>query len=342
MSLLWMEYEKEFQDLTESAFLHEQKDNAEYFASLNKRVQKIIYRDTRYNVDFLYTSYVLGEDKIMADYAAWLYQLMASVFKGKRTAEQTKEYVIAHFNEIRKGIQDTIEPEKHAELFRLLDVACESVRQVNPEIQTDVSKAGDVPPFSRYESQVQQYLDSLFKKDMRKSMELIQKFTAEKIPVNDIYVEILAESMRRIGELWHTAQMYPLLFAKERKDHTIICACPGMELHEMGSRMVADLFENDGWDSIFLGAAVPEDALLKSIEENQPDLVALSVSMPQHLITCQEFAESIRERFPDVKIAVGGKAFKSTHEIWKQWPVDVYTNDARELLEYANGVFEDK
>ena len=56
MSLLWMEYEKEFQDLTESSFLHEQKNNAEYFASLNKRVHKIIYRDTRYNVDFLYTS----------------------------------------------------------------------------------------------------------------------------------------------------------------------------------------------------------------------------------------------------------------------------------------------
>ena len=361
MSLLWMEYEKEFQDLTESSFLHEQRDNAEYFASLNKRVHKIIYRDTRYNVDFLYTSYILGEDKIMEDYAAWLYQLMASVFKGRRTADQTKEYVIAHFNEIRKGIQDTIEPEKRAELFRLLNVACESVRKVNPEIQTDVSKAGDVPPFSRYESQVQQYLDSLFKKDMRKSMELIQQFTEQGIPVNDIYVEILAESMRRIGELWHTAQisvdaehyctsvtqmamaqMYPLLFARQRKNRKILCACPGMELHEMGSRMVADLFENDGWDSIFLGAAVPEDALLKSIEENQPDLVALSVSMPQHLITCQEFAESIREQFPNVKIAVGGKAFKSTHNIWKQWPVDVYTNDARELLEYANGVFEDK
>ena len=56
--------------------------------------------------------------------------------------------------------------------------------------------------------------------------------------------------------------MYPLLFSQERKDRTILCACPGTELHEMGSRMVADLFENNGWDSIYLGAAVPEDALL--------------------------------------------------------------------------------
>ena len=34
MSLLWMEYEKEFQDLTDSAFLHEQKDNADYFVGM--------------------------------------------------------------------------------------------------------------------------------------------------------------------------------------------------------------------------------------------------------------------------------------------------------------------
>ena len=43
-----------------------------------------------------------------------------------------------------------------------------------------------------------------------------------------------------------------------------------------------------------------------------------------------------------MKIAVGGKAFKSTHNIWKQWPVDVYTNDARELPAYANGVLRIK
>lgn len=39
------------------------------------------------------------------------------------------------------------------------------------------------------------------------------------------------------------AQMYPVLFANERKNKTLLCACPGTELYEMGARMVADLFE---------------------------------------------------------------------------------------------------
>lgn len=61
--------------------------------------------------------------------------------------------------------------------------------------------------------------------------------------------------------------------------------------------MVADLFENDGWDGIFLGAAVPEDAMLEAIRSDKPDLVALSVTMPQHLLTCAELVEAIRREF---------------------------------------------
>ena len=355
MSLLWMEYEKEFQDLTDSAFLHEQKENADYFAGLNKRVHKIIYRDTRYNVDFLYTSYVLGEDKIIEDYAAWLYQLLASIFKN-RTSSETKDYVIAHFDKIKKGILDTIEQEKQVELLRLLELAVESVKKETlSKGEEELEKTAGA---SHYEDEIHQYLDSLFQKNTRNSLYLIQQFINQGIPLNDIYVEILSESMRRIGEMWHTAritvdtehyctsvtqmamtQMYPMLFSRKRKNKTILCACPGMELHEMGARMVADLFENEGWDSIYLGAAVPEDALLDAIRTNAPDLVALSVTMPQYLITCKEVVDVIRAEFPDLRIAVGGKAFNSTHQIWKKWPVDIYTNDARELLHYAEQEF---
>ena len=134
------------------------------------------------------------------------------------------------------------------------------------------------------------------------------------------------------------AQMYDLLFDGERKNKTILSVCPGMELHEMGARIVTDLFENHGWDSIFLGAAVPVDYILESVRENHPDLVTLSVSMPQHLMDCEKAVREIKQEFPDIKIAVGGKAFESTNDIWKKWPVDIYSTDARELLERANKI----
>lgn len=351
MGLLWMDYEKEFQNLADTAFQLECDGNPEYFASLSQRVRKIVYRDTRYNIDYLYTSYLLNDDKIMSDYAAWLYKLMYSVLK-HLNASETADYVIRHLGYIRQAVLQTVSSDKHPRLLALLDIADSSVRDAAGHAD---EQADTIIKPSRYEDEIHQYMNSLLEKNQRKSLHLIHQFTEKGIPLNDIYVEILAESMRRIGELWHTAritvdeehyctsvtqtamaQFYPVLFSKERKNRMLLCACPGTELHEMGARMVADIFENDGWDSLYLGAAVPEDAMLDAIRNNHPDLVALSVTMPQHLLSCQDLVMAIRREFPDQKLAVGGKAFRSTDALWSKWPVDIYTEDARQLLSEAN------
>lgn len=348
MSLLWMDYEDEFQHLVDDAFQRACTEDPDYYDHLTPKVRRIIYRDTRFNVDFLYTAFLLGDDKIMEDYAVWLYQLMASIFKDQPTA-QTADYVVEHLRTIRRTIPDTVSTDKLPRLLHLMDRAEASVQEAAKQPLPEIAHT------ARYEAEIEQYMDSLFKRNTRKTLQLIQEFQEKGIPLNDLYVDILAESMRRVGDLWHTAkitvdaehyctsvtqmamaQMYPVLFANERKNKTLLCACPGTELHEMGARMVADLFENDGWDSIYLGAAVPEDAMLDAVAVNQPDLIALSVTMPQHLLACRSMIDAIRKQFPHARIAVGGKAFESTHELWKQWPIDLYTRDARQLLEQAN------
>lgn len=348
MGLLWLDYEEEFKTLVETAYKRERTLHPDYYAALSPRVCQIIHRDTRYNVDYLYTASLLDDDRIMEDYALWLYQLMVGVFQNRQTPEQTAEYVAEHFEVIRQCVPEVVSPDKQARLDALLLRAEDIVRHA-PQA------APAQPRNCRYEAEIKQYMDSLFQKNPRRTVALIQQWSSQGVPISDIYVDILAESMRRIGELWHTAQitvdaehyctsvtqmamaqMYPMLFASERKDRTLLCACPGAELHEMGARMVADLFENDGWDSIYLGAAVPEDAMLAAVRENKPDLVALSVTMPQHLIACRSLVQALKREFPTLKVAVGGKAFESTHEMWSQWPVDLYTKDARQLLAQAN------
>lgn len=347
MSLLWMEYEAEFEHLVEASFARESREKEEYFQSISERARKIIYRDTRYNIDYLYTAYVLGEEKVMNTYAVWLYELMVGIHKKRFTREQTREYVIFHLEAIKKTIPDVVSAEKHQKLQQLIEEAQQCIRDYVP--------ADEKKKESHYEKEIEEYMGYLFKKDTRGAVGLIRKLSDQGMELDDIYVEILSESMKRVGELWHTAeitvdtehyctsvtqmamaQMYDKLFDGERKNRTILSVCPGMELHEMGARIVADLFENHGWDSIFLGAAVPVDYIMDSVRENQPDLVTLSVSMPQHLMDCETAVRTIKKEFPDIKIAVGGKAFESTEDIWKKWPVDIYSKDARELLARAN------
>lgn len=352
MSLLWTEYESEFQNVVDAAFQYECTAHPDYYARISPKVERIIYRDTRYNADYLYTAYLLNDDKIMSDYAAWLFELLASVLKDRQTREQTAEYTIDNFTALAHGVKTVASAEKRPQMLALLETAKQRVRD------TAARPAAPIGRPSRFEAQIKEYMDCLLAKDSKHALFLIQSYLEKGISLSDIYAEILAESMRRVGELWHTAritvdtehyctsvtqmamaQLYPELFDTQRCGRTILCACPGTELHEMGARMVADLFEHDGWDSIYLGAAVPEDAMLDAVRENQPDLVALSVTMPQHLLTCQQLAQAIRREFPSVKIAVGGKAFESTHEIWRHWPVDLYTRDARDFVREADALF---
>lgn len=354
MSLLYPEQTAQFQALVDAAFRHENETSPDYYARISPYTRSIIYRDTRYNIDYINTAHLLREERILTDYAAWLYQLMASVLKDRFTPEQVADYTAGHFVCIRQALEELAAPEDKADLLQLTDKAIAAVREAAARPLPEVPQT----PSAKYEERIRAYMDCLLHKDSRQAVLLIQQYLDSGIPLNDIYVEILAESMRRVGELWHTAritvdaehyctsitqmamaQMYPVLFAQKRKGRTLLCACPGTELHEMGARMVADLFENDGWDTIYLGAAVPVDALLDAVRENKPDLVALSVTMPQHLLACRELAEAVRREFPQMKIAVGGKAFESTHAIWTQWPIDLYIPDAREFIYKADELF---
>ncbi len=201
MSLLWLEYEKEFKDLVETSFQCEKEANPEYFSKLDGRVLDIIYRDTRYNIDFLYTAFVLNDEKVIGDYARWLYRLMRPILKDC-TRAQAGDYVAGHLGSIKKAAELVVSQAKRERVLQLLDCAIENVKKEAAGPET---------------------------------------------PENTVSC-----------------------FEGERKNKTLLCACPGTELHEMGARMVADIFENNGWDSIYLGAAVPISAMLKSIAENKP------------------------------------------------------------------------
>ena len=218
--------------------------------------EKIIYRDTRYNIDYLYTAYMLDDDKIMNTYAIWLYELMAGIHKNRFTPEQTREYVIFHLEAIKNSIPEVVSEDKQAKLQELIALAQNSIRNYN------LADREDKKNISCYEKEIDEYMECLLNRNTRKAVRLVRSYVEQGIPLDDIYVEILSECMRRVGELWHTAeitvdaehyctsvtqtamsQMYDVLFDKERTNKTILLRLSGMELHEMGARIVADLFE---------------------------------------------------------------------------------------------------
>jgi methanogenic corrinoid protein MtbC1 len=206
----------------------------------------------------------------------------------------------------------------------------------------------------RHVSIRKEYLNALIRSDTRRAIEIIKNAESSGIALEEIYEDILMAVMHEVGELWHqsritvdkehyctsTTQMilsmfYPTIFSKRSQNRKVITCCVGNELHEMGGRMVSDLFEYHGWDSIYLGAAVPVPALLHAVEEHKPLLVTLSVTMPQFLETCRDAVYTLREAFPSLRIAVGGRAFTTSDEIYRKWPIDKYSKLATDLIDWA-------
>lgn len=347
MSLLLLAQDPEFQRLTNAIYTQQMAQDLRLQEELDSRAQQKMYQDVQYNVDFLYTALELDDDGIFEKYARWLYQLLVPVMT-YCTRERLQEIMTAHFEMIRSCMIQCIAPEQQPKLHRLLDCAVEAMADECAHGSQQQRTA------EKYEAEIQRYLDCILQSDTKGAMNLITEYSNTGIPLSDICVDIVTEAMRRVGELWHQhqisvdmehyctsitqmalAQLYPLIFSQPRKGKSVLVACVGSELHEIGARMVADIFEYNGWDSLYLGAAVPIEAIQSAAAEQQPDLVALSVTMPQHLPLCREAVQSLRETLPQLKIAVGGNAFDGT-ELWKSWGADICTKDARELVLWAD------
>ncbi len=349
MSLLMVENEPKFQRLASEVY--ERQFRLEFYRDeiLTAANKEHIYQGTRFCITYLHTAYALEEPKIFEEYARWVYHLLCPL-KQDKTKTQIYHMLLGHFQSIRDAMETLMSEEEKQKLNCLLGRAGDALGE-----EYGAENCTMPGEHMEYEDKVERYLGFLKKSDTKGAVSFILECINGGIPLTNVYVDIIAEAMRRVGELWHQhqitvdtehyctsvtqlaiSQMYPIVFGQERSvSHKVLVACAGSELHELGARMIADLFEYQGWDSVYLGAAVPIDALLAAVGEQRPSLVALSVTMPQHLMACREMAEAIHRKYPGVKIAVGGNAFKSTNEIWKNWSVDVYTCDARELVDWA-------
>jgi methanogenic corrinoid protein MtbC1 len=134
--------------------------------------------------------------------------------------------------------------------------------------------------------------------------------------------------MYRVGELWEVDEIsvarehmataitesllsatYPYLFSGEHTEKKTIISCTANEYHQLGGKMVADIFELNGWDAHSLGANTPTADLISLIEEIKPDLVGLTLAVHYNLPSLKTTLEAIRGNYQNLEILVGGHAF---------------------------------
>jgi len=339
--------EKIAKNVYDNHFMIDKKLSVEY----DQRRKRLMYEDIVYNLGYLDTALFLKDGKILSSYAVWIYKLLCYLMPDI-VSSRVKSQMVTHYEILKSSVCQVLDSENSEMAARFIDLAIDATNNCSFEdLHEDEFMIGD---FGDVKSG---YLSLLMANKSREAIKYITD-SGEKISLENIYDDVLRNVMYRVGDLWYKneitvdkehfctsttqvalSQFYGKIFSSPRKDKTVLTCCIGSELHEMGIRMLSDIFEYNGWDSFYLGSAVPLEAILHAVEEYKPMVIGLSVTMPQHLKNCFGTVNAIREKYGDkIKIMVGGRAFTLTDNVWEKWPVDFYSTNASDAVKWADNL----
>ncbi len=182
-----------------------------------------------------------------------------------------------------------------------------------------------------------------------KAFEIVEKAEANGLPLADIYLQLFQPALREVGRLWQQnkisvaqehycsaaiqlmmGRLAAKIFSSKRNGYTIVSACVGKELHEIGLRMIADIMEASGWETHFLGANVPTGDLVAMVRDTRADALCLSVTLTSNLFHLNEVILAMRAEtdLQHVKIIVGGYPFILQPDLWRTVGADGHAPDA--------------
>ena len=203
----------------------------------------------------------------------------------------------------------------------------------------------------------QDYLDALLKGDRRGAAALVKQAVADGTAIKRIYLDVFQQSQREIGRLWQlnrisvaqehycTAatqaimnQFLEQILETPRIGRKVIAVGVSGDLHEIGLRIVADLFELAGWDCDFIGGNTPAESILQSLPEVRPDLIAVSATMTYHVELVEKFIRALRARSGSahIPVLVGGRPFLVAETLWQRVGADGWAWDAEAAVARGN------
>ncbi len=196
------------------------------------------------------------------------------------------------------------------------------------------------------------FLDALLARDSARARAAVDGAVAAGIPIGDIYLELLGPALREIGHRW---AMGSLNVAEEHYATAIAQALLGglgarlprppkdgrlavvsgtpEELHALGTRVVADFLEADGWEVILLGPGAPAADVAALVDHERPDVVALSTATAAALDGVVDLLARLRALPERPLLVVGGQFWTAeTSLAAADFGADLVLQDPRELV----------
>lgn len=309
------------------------------------------YGRTRYREDLLYSVAALSgavdadDAGIFQRYVAWLKVVL--VCRGVAPDDIAESLCC-----MASALQNDA-PGDHSIAASYLEIALAQL----PAMPTEV--ASFFEPANEAHTIAHRCLIGLLRLDAAAARETLDDAIAAGMPLARIYTEILPPLMREIGRLWQINEIsvahehycsaavqsilsgyYDRMFGiAHRSDRSLLVACVEGEQHEIGARTIADLFELNGWRTSFFGANLPARDLVTLIRQarRKPDLIALSATMPAHIMKLASAIAALRDSC-NIPIIVGGYLFQTSRSLAAKLGADGGVSDAVEALTIADAL----
>lgn len=203
----------------------------------------------------------------------------------------------------------------------------------------------------------QGYLKALLAGERKQCRDMVQRLLDANIGLKTLFTDLFQRSLYEVGELWENNRItvanehlatsitesllnlvYPILFAAERSGKKAVISCSANEFHQVGGKIVADIFELNGWDGHFLGANMPPEDMARFIQDVQPDVVGMSLSILSNLDHLKRGIEVVKTDFPKLDLMIGGQAFRwGGLDAIKRYPGTEYISSLDELEKLIKG-----
>lgn len=294
--------------------------------------------DTRYHLTFLSTAIEFGTVETFRQYIRWTTHVLQS---RNIPHHVLQEFLVQISQCLDPHLSDS---EKILVRAHLLDAP------LKPASSNDHVKPHSSSPLTLHQ---EVFLQALLAGNRHAARTVALEAVSNNYPLTDIYVELFQESLYEIGRLWESNQIsvaqehvataitqYVManVFtsvqpAQPLQGKGIVTGVEG-ELHQVGANMVADLLEMHGWDVRFLGVNIPHQSILHLVKDFQPHIVGISATMVLKVPIVRGLIKEIRGLFLGTaapRILVGGSAFRSLPDVYRDIGADGFAFDLRSL-----------
>jgi methanogenic corrinoid protein MtbC1 len=300
-------------------------------------------QDANYHLAYLADAMNAGDSALFANYIAW-----AKVMLGKRGIPA--EDLARHLEFTRAVVGEDLKDDARALAMEYIKAGLAQLSSLAVDLPTLL-----VPETPRV-ALAREYLGALLKGERHLASQMILDSVAAGTPVKEIYLHVFQPVQYEVGRLWQVneisvaqehyctaatqlimSQLYPHIFVSEKGAGTLLATCVAGDLHEIGVRMVTDFFEMAGWNTYYLGASTPAQAVVDMVVQRRAQVLGISATILFHLHAVRELIQRVRAHAAcrDVKILVGGYPFLASSELWRKLGADGCAPNAQEAITLA-------